>query len=78
MGVPAHGKSRSLFILTELVSTLLIEIEQERYSNAADVDVLFDPVVGPDTSSDMLTIINHYSTATGRNLKAGSVSVTGR
>lgn len=78
VGVPAHGKSRSLFILTELVSPLLIEIEQERYSNAADVEVLFDPVVGPDTSSDMLTIINHYSTATGRNLKASSVNVTGR
>lgn len=78
VGVPAHGKARSLFILAERVSPLLIEIEQERYSDAADVDVLFDPAVGPETSSDMLTIINHWHTATGRNLKASSVQVTGR
>jgi hypothetical protein len=78
VGVPAHGKARSLFMLAERVSTLLIEIEQERYSDAASVDVLFDPKVGPDTSSDMLTIINHWRTATGRDLKASSVTVTGR
>jgi len=78
VGVPAHGKSRSLFYLAERVSTLLIEIEQERYSDAANVDVLFDPAVGPETSSDMLTIINHWSTATGRNLKASSVQLAGR
>jgi hypothetical protein len=78
VGVPAHGKARSLFKLAELVSTLFIEIEQGRYSDAASVDVLFDPKVGPATSSDMLTIINHWSMATGRNLKASVVNVTGR
>lgn len=78
VGVPAHGKARSLFLLAERVSALLIEIEQERFSDAAEVDVLFDPAVGPDTSSDMLTIINHWHTATGRNLKASPVQVSGR
>jgi hypothetical protein len=78
VGVPAHGKARSLFMLAERVSTLLIEIEQERYSDAANVDVLFDPKVGPDTSSDMLTIINHWTNATGHNLKASSVHLAGR
>jgi len=78
VGVPAHGKARSLFMLAERLSMLLIEIEQERYSDAANIDVLFDPKVGPDTTSDMLTIINHWSTATGRDLKASTVNVIGR
>jgi hypothetical protein len=68
-GVPAHAKSHSYFILAPAMSTLLIQIEAGDYSNGADAPNLYAP--GTNPIRDMVaSIINHWSMATGRDLKS--------
>lgn len=77
VGVPAHAHSHSYFILAPVVSILLIEIESGAYSDAGRAEALFLPVTGNPIRNDILTIIDHWSRATGRNLKAGPVTASG-
>lgn len=77
VGVPAHAHSHSYFIMAPVVSLLLIEIEAGAYSDAARAEALFLPPMGNLIRTDILTIIDHWSRATGRNLKAGPVTASG-
>jgi hypothetical protein len=77
VGVPAHAHSHSYFILAPIVSLLLIEIEAGAYSDALRAEALFLPASPNPIRADILTIIDHWSRATGRNLKASPVTGSG-
>lgn len=73
VGVGTHSRSRSFFSLAEPLSRLLSLIEAGKYDASADVDGLYDPNAPANITSDTLTIIHHWSVATGRDLKATAV-----
>lgn len=74
VGIPTHARSHSYFILAPAMSTLLLQIEAGEYSDAARVPILYGTGVNP--VRDMVaSIINQWSVATGRDLKAPRVTV---
>jgi hypothetical protein len=75
VGVPAHGKSMSYFQLAEPMSRILIALETGLYNDPGDVPALYAPGAVRD---DMMTIVTHWSIATGRDIKAGKVIVSPR
>jgi hypothetical protein len=76
VGVPAHGRSHSYFILAPLLSTLLIEIERGDYDTVPEIETLFAPGPNP-VRDDMANIIHHWSLISGRDMKAPRVAVGG-
>jgi hypothetical protein len=73
VGLPAHGRSHSYFILARRLSTLLIEIERGDYSDDTGVKTL----AGGGTVQAALTdIIFHWSLISGRDMKAGRTTVS--
>lgn len=71
VGVPAHARSHSYFILAPAMSVLLRQIEAGSYTNAVDAENLYR---GPAAIRVMLSsIITHWSMATGRDLKVPRV-----
>jgi hypothetical protein len=76
VGIPAHGLSRSFFSIAEPISNILVKIESGLFANNASL--LYDLKTNPNSpdAKDMQTIINHWSTITGRNVKARPVSAT--
>lgn len=79
VGLPAHAKSESYFVLAEAMSRLLIDIEMGLFNNPDNVRALYAPPP-PDNPlrADVMTVITHWSLATGRDLKAGKVTVSPR
>lgn len=75
VGIPAHPRTRSLLKLAERVSLLLIEIEQDIYSNDDAVRRLYS---GGETTEDMLEIINEWSILVDRDIKATRTAPQGR
>jgi hypothetical protein len=67
VGVPAHGRSHSYFLIAPLISTLLIEIERGDYDNLPRVRTL--AAAGP-VSDAIANIIHHWALISGRDLKA--------
>lgn len=75
VGLPAHGLSKCFFDIADAISRLLIEIEA---SGTAIVATL-----APNTASGQLndiqtimsTVITHWSSITGRDLKARKIAV---
>jgi len=73
VGVPAHGKSESYFRMAEPLSRILTFIETGLFNTVAGAQTLYARPAAPATnpiSDDMLTIITHWSIATGRDVKA--------
>jgi hypothetical protein len=70
-GLPAHGLSASYFDIADAISRILLVIETGLFSNPAAVPALYTP--GP-IEQVMRTIITHWSTITGRDVKAGKVA----
>jgi hypothetical protein len=79
VGLPAHAHSHSYFILAPIVSLLLTQVEAGLYSTAAGAQTLFLPArPAPNaTRDDVETIVDHWSRATGRNLKSLPVTAAG-
>lgn len=75
VGVPAHGLSRHYFTIAEEISAVLILIESDAFPNANSVRAYYDPTAPNTLSATMNTIITHWSEITGRDIKAGKVSV---
>ena len=73
VGVPAHGLSRSYFDLAEPISLILLGIEQLRWENQAAAQIFYNYKPVRDL---MNKIITHWSTITGRDVKAGKVATT--
>jgi hypothetical protein len=72
VGVPAHGRSHSYFIIAPVVSALLIEIERGDYSGGA----LAQNLLLPGIRQDVMTVILHWSMISGRDLKSTRTSAT--
>jgi hypothetical protein len=72
VGLPAHGLSQSFFEIAEVISRVLIQIESDGVG-------IVPALVATGTAlnalqSDMNIIITHWSTITGRNVKARAVT----
>jgi hypothetical protein len=78
VGIPSHAHSHSYFILAPLVSRLLIAMESGFLNTNAQVSTLFLPAPPtPNPRRDfMMTIIEQWSRATGRAIKASPVTAT--
>lgn len=76
VGMTAHPKAKPLFDLASPFSTLMQSIETGKFNQPAGAQLLYWP---PSTVTDMAErVIDQYSLATGRELKAQSVSVVPR
>jgi hypothetical protein len=73
VNIPAHPKSESYFRLAEPLSRILIAVETGLFNSPANASTLYAPGTLRD---DMMTVITHWSIATGRDLKARTVSVS--
>lgn len=73
VNIPAHPKSESYFRLAEPMSRILIAVETGLFNSPANAAALYAPGALRD---DMMTVITHWSIATGRDLKARKVSVS--
>jgi hypothetical protein len=73
LDMPAHPKSESYFKLAEPLSRVLIAIESPLFNSPANAPALYGPGALHD---DMMTVITHWSIATGRDLKARKVAVS--
>jgi hypothetical protein len=72
VGIPAHAKSESYFLMAEPLSRILIGMERGQFSTPSGAQTLyFAPTGTPNPiRDDMQTIITHWSIATGRDMKA--------
>ena len=80
VGLPAHARSLSYFRLAEAMSRILILVEDGRFNTTAGAQTLYAlPSAGTNLiREDMMMIVNHWSMATGRDMKAGKVTVSPR
>jgi hypothetical protein len=73
VNMPAHPKSESYFRLAEPMARILIAVEMGLFNSPGNAAALYAPGALRD---DMMTVITHWSIATGRDLKARNVSVS--
>ncbi len=78
VGVGSHSRSRAFFSLAEPLSRVLSRVEKGEFNSPLAVDILYDPTNGLNITADTLNIIHHWSTATGRDLKATPVAPRAR
>ncbi|MEK6438989.1 hypothetical protein [Pseudonocardia sp. T1-2H] len=80
VGVPAHVKSESFFLMAEPLSRILISLERGVFNTPSGAQTLYaQPPGTPNTTrDDMMTIITQWSIATDRDIKAKEVAVPSR
>lgn len=82
VGVAPHARSESFFVLAGRMSSLLRAVENGDYNESSKVGVLYadpqPPLPANQVRKDMLEIINHWSIATGRDMKARRTTPTPR
>lgn len=80
VGIPAHTKSESFFLMAEPLSRILIGIERGLFNTPAGAQTLYAQPQGQTNAirDDMMTIITHWSIAAGRDIKAREVAVPAR
>lgn len=76
VGLPAHGLSNSFFRVADAISRVLILIETGSLNDSIAVEALYNPNVNAPNPlpGDMQTIITHWSSITGRDMKARKVA----
>jgi hypothetical protein len=72
VGLPAHSKSEHFFELSEPASRLLLRIEAGDFDSSADAHLLYDQ--SDPITYDVQDLITHWSMATGRDMKAMTVT----
>lgn len=75
VGIAPHPRSRDLIEMAEAASTILRSTELEVFNSDAGAALLYSP--GSPMLDDVLKIVNHWSAATGRNLKVRRAEVGG-
>ena len=74
VGVPAHGKSESYFRMAEPLSRIMQFLEIGVFNTSTAAPTLYarpaPPAAANPIADDMMTIITHWSIATGRDMKA--------
>jgi hypothetical protein len=76
VGMPAHIKTKPLLDLSQEFSFLLQSIETGAYNTPGAASLLY--TLGTPIEQSAEIVIDQYSLATGRNLKASHVAVTER
>jgi len=74
VGLPAHVKSHDFFSLAEPLSRILLAIESETFNVPQNVRPLY--ATGSPLRNDITEIIQAWSSATGRNVKAEPVTAS--
>jgi hypothetical protein len=69
VGIAPHPKSRSFFEMAEPASTLMRFLELRKFSETTTAEALYDLSTPNPIREDALVVINHWSIATGRDLK---------
>lgn len=69
VGIAPHPKARSFFEMAEPASSLMRFLELERFSESTTAAALFNDEPNNAARADALIVINHWSMATGRDLK---------
>jgi hypothetical protein len=81
VGLPAHSRSLSYFNLATAMSRILSFVEDGRFNTIGGTQTLYlappPPMVNP-IRDDMMTIVTHWSLATGRDMKAGKFTASPR
>lgn len=67
VGVPVHPRARSLMLLAEPASSLLRFVELQKFNDLPGAATLYAETGA--IKDDALTVIDHWSVATGRSLK---------
>jgi hypothetical protein len=79
VGLASHNKSEQYFAMADASSMILTAIEARQFANAAGVPALYsDSPPGNPIRAHMMTIIAQWSIATGRDMKASTVSTSER
>jgi hypothetical protein len=76
--LPYHGRSRSFFELSGTLPVFLREIEEGDWATPRPVAQLYDDTLAGNVAARTKAIINHWSIATGVDLKSVAVTVQGR
>jgi hypothetical protein len=77
VGLPAHGLSNSYFRVAEPLSYVLFQLESGAQNSAAAAPAFYDrSIPGNVLPDEISTIITHWSTITGRDMKARKVATT--
>jgi hypothetical protein len=76
VGMRVHPKAKSLFDLAQPFSSLMQQIETGRFNDVTGAQILI--TLGNDIESNAETVIDQYSLATGRDVKAQVVTVSDR
>lgn len=74
VGLPSHGKSQAFFYLADTMSLFLREVELGAYTTTTTAQALYQAPV----QDMMIRIVTQYSVATGKDLKARTVSLQSR
>ena len=69
VGIAPHPKSRSFFEMAEPASALMRFLELGKFNQSNTADVLYDDIPSNGVREDALVVVNHWSIATGRDLK---------
>jgi hypothetical protein len=79
VGLPAHSRTYDYLRLAPVASRVLLGIEDALFKDLPDL-YFRSPATGQQNSlrDDLQTIITHWSMATGRDMKAGKVTMTDR
>ncbi len=76
VGMSAHSKAKALFDLAQPFSSLMQAIETGTFNTPGTVPILYTPPSAIESNAEI--VIDQYSLATGRDLKAPAVTMTGR
>ncbi|MBV9825476.1 MAG: hypothetical protein JO001_07370 [Alphaproteobacteria bacterium] len=76
VGMSAHTRAKPLFDLSQAFSSLMQSIETGLFNTPGAVATLYTPPSTIEANAEI--VIDQYSLATGRDLKAPSVTVTDR
>jgi hypothetical protein len=75
IGIPAHSRSASYIQLASLLGYILTNVEGGLYNTASTAQNLYMPGADANVMSEIITL---YMNATGRDLKASTVSLAQR
>jgi hypothetical protein len=78
VNVTPHPKSEQYFVMADAASTILTAIEARQFANPLGVPTLYADTPGNQVRANMMTIIQQWSIASGRDMKATRVSTSDR
>jgi hypothetical protein len=78
VGLPPHSKSQSYLLMAQPMSSILLSLEAKQFVDTATAPALYTAAPPPSPRDDMMTLVNQWSIATGRDMKARTVAPSAR